>query len=766
MLIKTFLAGLLVFLCFQSMLTAQQVPSPAAILHQPAADNDLPHRCGTPSMTPEQRRYTLDVIDRNADLRNAGMTVLPIRVHIVNMDDGSGGISLEDVNIGISYLNYLFWDAGIEYFIADVNSINSSAWFDFSDTEEAAMTAAHTVDDAANIYFVGDVTIGSDAVCGYAYYPGNSDVTINVLMDKDCTVGYANGTLVHEMGHFFNLQHTHDGTENGNSHSDAEHVPRSGANSNCTTHGDMLCDTEADPRGSNNSNCDFINNGTSTQDIHGNTYAPDLDNIMSYYSDYCGGSGFTTGQNGRITGALATRLSHTAYDLDGAGPATVTDPSGLTAALNNDYGVDLNWTDNASNETGYLIERSADGGTTWRAVAGGGVGPDATSYTDNTIQSNTTYQYRVKASNDDANDYSNTTAIAVGLTYCRPTHQSNSCDPGGSGLGVAVYNFLLEETSGTDLILNTANGCAGALSVFSPSHTANVTAGSTYDFEANFQLNTPPSGTYYSQYVTIWVDLNRDGDFEDAGEMLHQAGMYGGPTISGSITIPPTASNGLTTMRIRTGWDAGGQVSNPCSYHAFSEAEDYGLIISGGLPVELIHFSGKENNGQVELNWSTATEDNNDYFTIERSTDGVNFEWLAREEGTGTTASTQHYRMVDLTPANRINYYRLTQFDLDGTRNVYNNLVSVDIQPVVATAIKPNPLYSGSFILECEVLQAGTIQLSVFDVNGTQWLISNREPVKGRNQFEIPFEKAPVGVYLVQLDFGDRVERLRLVRAK
>ena len=755
-----FFAALLLFLYF-GLLQAQKQPLPIekANLLKPSEKT----ACGTAPMTAEQRRYTLEVIDQAGADRNAGTTCIPIRIHIVREDDQSGGISLGDINIGMSYLNYFYLTAGIEFYICGVNYIDDSDWYDFDDTEEGALTAAHSVDDAVNIFFVGDINSG--AWCGYAYYPWDADYSINVMMKNSCTTSYENGTLVHEMGHFFDLQHTHDGTENGNTDSDAEHVPRSGGNSNCTTDGDMLCDTEADPNGSNDGGCNFINDGVDTEDIYMNTYAPDLDNIMSYYSDYCGGS-FTAGQYTRIANGLTTRLAHTAYDLDGCSPATVTDPSGLSAGLNNSYGVDLTWTDNAGNETGYLIERSSDGGTTWAALSGGGVAPDVTTYTDNTVVANTTYDYRVKASNDDCNDYSGTTSIAVGLVYCVPTQQSNSCDQGG-GLGVAIYNFLLEETSGTDLIDNNANGCTGALSVFSNTYSAAVTAGTTYDFEANFQLNTPPSGSYYSQYVTIWVDDNRDGDFEDTGETLYQASSAGGPTVSGSITIPATAINGTTTLRVRSGWSGGGQISDPCNYHALSEAEDYELVISGGvLPVELTSFSGYKRNDAVELKWSTASEENNDYFIVERSDNGVDFEFLAKQKGNGTSFESNNYNLLDRHPLNGFNYYRLVQIDFDGTKHIEDKIVAVEFTKSAFVSVSPNPIQDNIIAINYQTEQTNNCLISIFDLNGRSLYQTAETINKGGNMFNINLPNLPKGVYIVRVDSENEVQTARFIKAR
>jgi hypothetical protein len=423
--------------------------------------------CSTPPMTKLQREYTLNVVDKVSAKRNTGTTCFPIRIHRVTEDDGMGGIGMDAISKGVANLNNFYLEAGIQFYIASINTIPNSEWYEFSaEEEEAYMTSANSIYDAVNIYFVNSISISNRVFCGYAYFPNDTTNSLNMLMDNSCLLNQANGTFVHEFGHFFNLAHTHQYTGNGNTDANAESVSRNGENRNCDTNGDLLCDTAADPDGSNDNNCNFINDGTSTTDIYGLTYIPDIDNIMSYYTDRCGGI-FTPGQYTRIANGLATRLSHTNYTIE-ASPSIVNAATELTAMPNNSYGIDLTWTDNAANELGYLIERSSDGGLNWISVLGGGVGPDISSFTDFTIKANTSYKYRIKASNSSCNDYSNETAfVDTGLMYCIPSNQYNSCspDPNNDGIGVAIYNLQLDGDGAAD-INNLNNGCEAALSIF------------------------------------------------------------------------------------------------------------------------------------------------------------------------------------------------------------------------------------------------------------------------------------------------------------
>ena len=95
------------------------------------------------------------------------------------------------------------------------------------------------------------------------------------------------------------------------------------------------------------------------------------------------------------------------------------------------------------------------------------------------------------------------------------------------------------------------------------------------------------------------------------------------------------------------------------------------------LPIELGNFDGKNNGDVNTLTWTTLSEINNDYFTLEVSTDGINFENIATIKGAGNSIHNLNYLDEDRDYAHTINYYRLTQTDFDGASEV-KGIVSID----------------------------------------------------------------------------------------
>ncbi len=99
--------------------------------------------------------------------------------------------------------------------------------------------------------------------------------------------------------------------------------------------------------------------------------------------------------------------------------------------------------------------------------------------------------------------------------------------------------------------------------------------------------------------------------------------------------------------------------------------------ITTPLPIQLISFKGVQKGNDNELKWTTSSELNNDYFTIEKSLDGIIFEKVGTENGAGNSSQLLHYSLTDFNVRDNINYYRLVQTDFDG-KSTTSNLISID----------------------------------------------------------------------------------------
>ena len=153
----------------------------------------------------------------------------------------------------------------------------------------------------------------------------------------------------------------------------------------------------------------------------------------------------------------------------------------------------------------------------------------------------------------------------------------------------------------------------------------------------------------------------------------------------GTFNVPNTA----TQFRFRLETD--GSVN---TYVQFGQTQTYYVDVnnfiidcSSTLPIELSEFSGYKNEMYNLITWTTKSEMNNDYFTLERSTDGINYTTIHEEMGSGNSSSEINYRFNDYTYTNNtINYYRLTQTDFNGDSETF------DVISINNTTIRKKPV--------------------------------------------------------------------------
>ncbi len=248
-------------------------------------------------------------------------------------------------------------------------------------------------------------------------------------------------------------------------------------------------------------------------------------------------------------------------------------------------------------------------------------------------------------------------------------------------------------------------GCSGGNLSMTAKTSLNVVSNSTLIIEGDMNLAGEEVCIYVQSGSTIQVlgDVNFsknkvsmiiDGSFEVTGEFNCSGDCTGGgatfPSFGGSGTY--SAGGGCTGF-------SGGQTQCDDSI----------------LPVELIFFDAHIEDDHVELNWATATEDNNDFFEIEKSLDGVTFSLLALIDGAGTHASILNYSYQDTSPYKGISYYRLSQTDFDGTHEILG-LEVANYQNIGNTLhVYPNPT-SGDLNISYNV--DGQSLLTITDVLG------------------------------------------------
>lgn len=185
-------------------------------------------------------------------------------------------------------------------------------------------------------------------------------------------------------------------------------------------------------------------------------------------------------------------------------------------------------------------------------------------------------------------------------------------------------------------------------------------------------------------------------------------------TNSGAWTIRATANSVSGNKIIFNNYDFNNNAED-----GFYTIGTLNYLISP-LPIELIDFGAVKNNNKVDLFWSTATETNNDYFVVEKSKNGIDFEQVSIVKGAGNSINTIEYADVDYNPYQGISYYRLKQVDFSG-KYTYSKIVTVNFNlSTVSISVFPNPT-DGPINIALNNLENKEVLIVVRDILGKEF---------------------------------------------
>ncbi|PWH81209.1 T9SS type A sorting domain-containing protein [Brumimicrobium oceani] len=173
------------------------------------------------------------------------------------------------------------------------------------------------------------------------------------------------------------------------------------------------------------------------------------------------------------------------------------------------------------------------------------------------------------------------------------------------------------------------------------------------------------------------------------------------------------------------------------------------------LPIELMTFDAYKNDREVEVNWKTASELNNDYFTIERSKDGFSWENIQTVPGAGNSSRTIAYSWIDHSPYAGISYYRLSQTDFDGTTEVFN-IVSIENEAEEELQAYPNPVLHSATLIGVDE----SLGLRIFNAVGVEVTGNVNSTSSPSGKTFVDMSQLPQGMYYVV----NGEESLRLIK--
>ena len=166
------------------------------------------------------------------------------------------------------------------------------------------------------------------------------------------------------------------------------------------------------------------------------------------------------------------------------------------------------------------------------------------------------------------------------------------------------------------------------------------------------------------------------------------------------------------------------------------------------LPVELISFNGVCEDGEVKINWSTASEFNSQAFLVQRSEDGIHFQTIATVPSAGNSAQLRTYSIVDTSAETTSNYYRLVEIDQDGKQTIYS-FIHVRCGEVNGMNVYYN---QPNVVVEVSSTTDKPISLNVFEISGKLIHQENKLVQRGYNSFNLNLKnKLADGIYIIQV---------------
>jgi hypothetical protein len=172
-------------------------------------------------------------------------------------------------------------------------------------------------------------------------------------------------------------------------------------------------------------------------------------------------------------------------------------------------------------------------------------------------------------------------------------------------------------------------------------------------------------------------------------------------------------------------------------------------------PIKLLNFTPKVLKDYVELDWTTASEQNNSYFVIERSLDSYTYRALETIPAGGNSSSERHYSFNDYYPASGLQYYRLKQVDIDGNAS-YSAIATVRIKNIKGVGIETFRASSSSIIVKIGQDSYSNVELAVVNMLGQKVYTQTISPESLHAEVSCDIANLPKGIYmfLAQSDNG------------
>lgn len=322
---------------------------------------------------------------------------------------------------------------------------------------------------------------------------------------------------------------------------------------------------------------------------------------------------------------------------------------------------------------------------------------------------------------------------------------------GNSNYGRAMY------VAGHDL---TSGGGAAAQDRVSAQRTYfNFMLLSGKDRELNITTTMPPDTLGYGSAVPVSANAVTGTAPFTYQWTSQRGGSYDNVNSASTIYYPPPSPETFDVIKVI--------VTDACNRVNF-QSKAINLNSSAPMPVSLISFAAAPVPQGITVTWSTVSETNNDYFTLEHSSDGTVYAAIDNIDGAGNSHKVLHYTWLDENPFVGINYYRLSQTDFDGTQKIFDPIsITTDDMPFELSVVNvyPNP-FTGEFSITYNSENNSVTKMEIRNAQGKLVYSEQLKSSSGINRYNFN-NKANLskGIYFVMLAQGkSKTDAKRIVK--
>ncbi len=254
----------------------------------------------------------------------------------------------------------------------------------------------------------------------------------------------------------------------------------------------------------------------------------------------------------------------------------------------------------------------------------------------------------------------------------------------------------------------------------------------------------------------------------DASGIYNYFASHNTPRAAFWTSTPSATQEARYLRRLFRGGSSNPNNDNHINRSNWHIAEGYSIrcVQDVTTPVNLIDFLIKSDGMEiVKISWSTASELNNDFFEIERSTDGKVFTAITKIRGMGTSNSVQKYHFEDKNPFLGINYYRLKQVDFDGKTTIHGvRFVNFKLQNLPSVSVSPNPSHNNNITLNLTNFGDNKVTVYLIGVDGSLWHTEEIRTDIANNNYPLNIKKIlPKGQYVVKIKSVGIEETVKLI---